>query len=62
MDREIKKESEQGGDREGFVIRIADSFSADQFQEFTGKYVREGHVQTDEHWSKNWEQAKLKSD
>ena len=24
-----------------------------------GKYVRKGHVQTDEHWTKNWKQAKL---
>lgn len=35
---------------EGYVIRIDDSFHYDNFNECVAKYVREGHVQTNEHW------------
>ena len=30
-------------------------FSHDEFKNNVGKYVRENHVQTDEHWTKQWE-------
>lgn len=56
---ELKKESALGGKREGFVVRIRKSFHFEDFDKVVFKYVREGHVQTDEHWSKNWKQAKL---
>ena len=50
-----------GGDAvEGFVVRVTDSFNKEDFSKNVVKYVRKGHVQTDEHWSKNWIQNKLK--
>ena len=52
---------------EGFVIRNAESFKMNEGEikvapnEFANlmKLVRKGHVQTDEHWTKNWEPASL---
>lgn len=44
---------------EGYVIRNINSFHNDDFQKNVAKYVRKGHVQTDEHWSKNWVPNKL---
>lgn len=38
---------------EGFVCRLTDGFYRSEFEECVVKYVREGHVQTDEHWLKN---------
>ena len=37
--------------QEGFVIRLADSFDYEDFNESVVKWVRENHVQTDKHWS-----------
>lgn len=59
MDREIKKPSKYGKEREGFVMRPANEFPIQDFSKVVGKYVRTGHVQTDSHWTKNWKQAKL---
>lgn len=59
LDEEIKKPSFLGGKREGFVVRVNTEVSNEDFNKFIAKYVRKGHVQTDEHWSKNWKQAKL---
>lgn len=36
--------------KEGFVCRIADPFHYDDFSKYVVKWVRKGHVQTDEHW------------
>lgn len=36
--------------QEGYVVRLADSFQLDAFPLSVAKYVRENHVQTDEHW------------
>jgi hypothetical protein len=47
---------------EGFVIRTVDSFHYDNFKLNVAKYVRKNHVQTNEHWSKNWTQNNLKDD
>lgn len=44
---------------EGFVVRNACSFPTSEFSENVGKYVRANHVQTDEHWTKNWENNKI---
>lgn len=44
---------------EGFTIRLADSFHYDDFGDSLIKAVREGHVQTDTHWSETAVQAKL---
>lgn len=35
---------------EGAVLRLADSFDYDEFNQSVMKFVREGHVQTDDHW------------
>lgn len=48
-----------GGPCEGGCIRVASDFPADQFSSMTAKYVRPKHVQTDEHWTRNWQPAKL---
>jgi ATP-dependent RNA circularization protein (DNA/RNA ligase family) len=37
--------------QEGYVVRIADrAFTMAEFPRVVAKYVRKGHVQTDEHW------------
>lgn len=38
---------------EGFVCRITDGFSRSEFKDCVAKFVRKGHVQTDQHWLKN---------
>ena len=38
--------------QEGFVVRVANAFSEDEMPDRMGKYVREGHVQSDTHWMK----------
>lgn len=55
----IKKPSCLGGEREGFVMRIQAPFYASSFSKFVCKYVRENHVQTDEHWTKNWKPCNI---
>jgi len=37
--------------QEGFVIRLAREFHYDEFENSVVKWVRKGHVQTDQHWS-----------
>ena len=36
--------------QEGYVIRIEDRFPFEDFSHSLAKWVREGHVQTDQHW------------
>ncbi|MDP0929526.1 RNA ligase family protein [Paracoccus onubensis] len=38
--------------QEGFVARITDSFAETEMPRRVGKYVREGHVQSETHWMK----------
>lgn len=38
--------------QEGFVARIADAFAETAMPESMGKFVREGHVQSEIHWMK----------
>jgi len=45
--------------REGIVMRLVDSFPINEFPRCVCKYVRANHVQTDEHWTKNWKKAQL---
>jgi hypothetical protein len=45
-----------------FVIRTVDSFHYDNFKLNVAKYVRKNHIQTNEHWSKNWVKNNLKQD
>lgn len=37
---------------EGYVVRLENSFSYQEFSSCVGKYVRKGHVQTDPRWSR----------
>lgn len=39
-----------GGPREGVVVRTAAAFPNAEFRRCLGKWVRQDHVQTDEHW------------
>lgn len=45
--------------REGVVSRDANAFSVGEFPHRVFKYVRKGHIQTDEHWTRNWQRAPL---
>lgn len=51
--------SKLGPVNEGFVIQIEDAFHKDDFRNSVAKYVRAGHVQTDQHWSRNWKPCRL---
>ena len=58
---EHNKPSLLGGEREGLVIRREKRFNGKDFAHHVCKSVRENHVQTDEHWTKNWKPCKLRS-
>lgn len=55
----VKQPSALGGMREGIVIRNAGMFHNDDFSDNVMKWVRKGHVQTGEHWTRNWRKASL---
>ena len=59
VDKFVHEPSKYGQQREGVVIRITDEFPIDEFSLYVCKWVRPGHVQTNEHWTKNWKRAKL---
>ena len=46
--------------REGIVTRNAGAFEVGDFSQHVFKYVRQGHVKTDEHWTRNWRRAQLR--
>lgn len=48
-----------GESKEGVVIRITDAFSEKEFSHNVCKWVRPNHIQTDEHWTRNWKKATL---
>jgi len=48
--KSLYKESFQGNQMEGYVVRLARSFHYDDFNKSIAKMVREHHVQTLEHW------------
>ena len=48
-----------GGAREGVVIRAAYGFPAEEFRSNVCKSVRAGHVQSEEHWSKDWKACRI---
>ncbi len=48
-----------GGDREGVVVRHTAGFSREEFHRRVFKSVRAGHVQTDEHWTRNWKPCRI---
>lgn len=45
--------------REGIVTRNTGGYAEEDFALNVFKYVRKGHVQTDEHWTRNWKRARL---
>jgi hypothetical protein len=59
IDNLMKYGSTYGQTKEGIVMRLTDSFDIDSFPEAVCKWVRANHVQTDEHWTKNWKKATL---
>jgi hypothetical protein len=44
---------------EGIVSRNIEEYLVEDFSKNVFKYVRKGHVKTDEHWTRNWKRAKL---
>ena len=59
VDRAHGESSALGGEREGVVLRLARGFPAAEFQDNVCKSVRVGHVQTDEHWTRNWRPCRI---
>ena len=59
VSRAHAKPSALGGAREGVVIRAARAFPAQEFPDNVCKSVRAGHVQSEEHWSKNWRACRI---
>ena len=60
MERKIRKPSMLGSqDTEGFVVRTASAIRSDQFGKCIAKFVRKGHIQTDDNWTKTWKKVKL---
>lgn len=55
----MPKGSVFGGECEGFVFRNYEEFLVDDFKNNVLKYVRSNHVKTNEHWTRNWQKAKL---
>lgn len=45
---------------EGIVTRNTSEYGVQDFSKNVFKYVRKGHVKTDEHWTRNWTRAKLR--
>lgn len=45
--------------REGVVTRNIGEFPVQDFSRNVFKYVRKGHVKTNEHWTRNWKRAQL---
>ena len=45
--------------REGVVSRNIEEYPVSEFMHNVFKYVRKGHVKTDEHWTRNWKRARL---
>ncbi len=57
-----EKASRLGGQREGVVMRLASGFAESEFASSVCKSVRAGHVQSDEHWTRNWRPCKITRD
>jgi hypothetical protein len=47
---------------EGIVSRNADAHATDEFAHNVFKYVRKGHVKTDQHWTRSWKRPPLKNE
>jgi hypothetical protein len=55
----VNQPSTFGGAMEGVVVRNVAAFEPAFFYQNVLKYVRENHVQTDEHWTRRWRKARL---
>ena len=53
----LPAQSSFGGQAEGYVLRNVDAFPEEAFADNVVKTVREGHVQTDAHWTEHWKKA-----
>ena len=60
-DFEIPKKSLFGNTIEGFVVRNIDEFPIDEMGKNMAKWVRKGHVQTDDHWKSKWIPNRIRS-
>ena len=49
-EEEIKSLFDESKNMEGYVVRLSASFKREDFTKAVAKFVRENHVQTDEHW------------
>ena len=58
----IDTATEQPCTLEGIVSRNASAFHGDNFAHNVFKWVRKGHVKTNEHWTRNWKRARLKNE
>ena len=59
VERAQTEPSVLGGEREGIVLRLARGFPAEEFSNNVCKSVRPGHVQSDEHWTRNWRSCRI---
>jgi len=55
----MMQSSTYGSTKEGVVIRKVGGFDNEDFAKNVAKYVRENHVQTDQHWTRTWKKAEL---
>ncbi|MDH4472068.1 MAG: RNA ligase family protein [Fluviicola sp.] len=58
----IDTQTQQPCTMEGIVTRNIEEYDITDFQQNVMKYVRKGHVKTDEHWIRNWKRASLKTE
>ena len=56
-----RQPSSLGGAREGVVLRLEAGFPGSGFARNVCKSVRRGHVQDDEHWTRNWRPCAITS-
>lgn len=54
---EVMQNGFYGDPVEGYVIRVVDSFDYKDFSKNVAKVVRKNHVQTDQHWLKDWNET-----
>jgi hypothetical protein len=45
---------------EGFVVRLESGFPLHMFERSMAKFVRRGHIQTDDSWTRTWKKAVLR--
>ena len=55
------QQSRLGGEREGVVMRATEGFPWREFAGNVCKSVRQGHVQTDQHWTRTWRRCALRA-